>query len=777
MDIISYALSKGNTQKAVTDYLDEHLTNPTNPPIDTSLSIAGAAADSKETGDRIGALKEGLSAMSTASASDVGKALKAKTITDGKVVEWEFGETGVAVDPTLSIEGKAADAKATGDALALRVDKDGTDQVTVRNGEFFNKTYSPNLIDAGKITDGIYINKAGQEVVYDGYQATDFIPVVAGEQYCFSWYTTNGNQRTDATLRFLACYDADKNPIQSAGNTDGITTYPFTIAEGVAYVRLSFTNNTYYSKYQFEKSTAITPYAEYGKILDASIKDEYISALDVVDGLNLLNPNDPNFVDSGFLTVAGRVDSNDQYITSGYIKVAEWDRIVAVYLMNNYQAGVLLRTVACYNADKVVIEAKGAYAVNYFDVPSGVSYVRVCYNKASLGTNVSVQRVAWGESYKPYTPYEAPHGQLTASYMLPIVSAPRHVYLPSDIYVAVGRTIELYNEQIVLDYEKYHFQWICAEGTARKRKFSITGQTVRNLTLTLNLYDDAMNLCWVGRSTIHVVSASNPVKKVLPIGDSLTNWKAWLQETMLLSGNNITFVGTRYSGQSVDSAGNVYPSGEIHSEGRSGWDANNYLTDSSYSFDNRYDGVQSVSGSANPFWDGSKFSLSHYLTTQTGVSTPDAVQIFLGTNDITAGVDTAVTNIVSMVNTIRAEYPNLPIFVCNTIYRSNQNGYGSTGNDAYAGGGNASSWQYDQDSKVMDLAIGLGKALANVSGVYFIPLISCMDREYSFGQVATQVNPRCSVTVDMPAESIHPQACGYYQMADLMYSTYCGVLS
>lgn len=61
MDIISYALSKGNTQKAVTDYLDEHLTNPTNPPIDTSLSIAGAAADSKKTGDEIGALKEELS--------------------------------------------------------------------------------------------------------------------------------------------------------------------------------------------------------------------------------------------------------------------------------------------------------------------------------------------------------------------------------------------------------------------------------------------------------------------------------------------------------------------------------------------------------------------------------------------------------------------------------------------------------------------------------------------------------------------------------------------
>ena len=43
---------------AVSDYLGEHLTNPTNPPIDTSLAIAGAAADAKKTGDELSDLKE-----------------------------------------------------------------------------------------------------------------------------------------------------------------------------------------------------------------------------------------------------------------------------------------------------------------------------------------------------------------------------------------------------------------------------------------------------------------------------------------------------------------------------------------------------------------------------------------------------------------------------------------------------------------------------------------------------------------------------------------------
>ena len=99
------------------------------------------------------------------------------------------------------------------------------------------------------------------------------------------------------------------------------------------------------------------------------------------------------------------------------------------------------------------------------------------------------------------------------------------------------------------------------------------------------------------------------------------------------------------------------------------------------------------------------------------------------------------------------------------------------GQDAYSSGGGASAWQYDQDVKVQDLMKGLLNELGGVTGIYFIPLATCMDREYGFGQVATAVNPRSTVTVNMPAESVHPQASGYYQMADLMYSYYCGVLN
>ena len=74
----------------------------TTPTVDATLTQTGAAADAKKTGDEIGQIKNDLSDMNTATAEDVGKALKAKTVSGGKVTEWEFGEAGSQTDSTLS---------------------------------------------------------------------------------------------------------------------------------------------------------------------------------------------------------------------------------------------------------------------------------------------------------------------------------------------------------------------------------------------------------------------------------------------------------------------------------------------------------------------------------------------------------------------------------------------------------------------------------------------------------------------------------------------------
>lgn len=91
MDLVTYALSKKGMSSAVSDYLDEHLTNPTNPPIDTSLTIAGAAADSKETGDKITQLKEDLTQIE----DDVDRKLNL-VWTDGKFINANNGNVATS---------------------------------------------------------------------------------------------------------------------------------------------------------------------------------------------------------------------------------------------------------------------------------------------------------------------------------------------------------------------------------------------------------------------------------------------------------------------------------------------------------------------------------------------------------------------------------------------------------------------------------------------------------------------------------------------------------
>lgn len=123
--------------EGVSDWMDEHLT-PTTPVVDDTLTVQGAAADAKKTGDEIADLKSALSAATQlvpSETGDVGQVLTktpsgtewsdAGNPTDTQVAEavsdWledNIEPTSPIVDKTLTIAGAAADAKKTGDEIA-----------------------------------------------------------------------------------------------------------------------------------------------------------------------------------------------------------------------------------------------------------------------------------------------------------------------------------------------------------------------------------------------------------------------------------------------------------------------------------------------------------------------------------------------------------------------------------------------------------------------------------------------------------------------------------
>ena len=337
-------------------------------------------------------------------------------------------------------------------------------------------------------------------------------------------------------------------------------------------------------------------------------------------------------------------------------------------------------------------------------------------------------------------------------------------FLPKEICVAVGRTIELYNNQVCLTADKYHFQWKCAVGKAMGRKFSITAtkemlgedasSSEAQYPLTLNLYNDDLELCASLSTVLKIVKDTVRKTKILPIGDSLTNNKPWLAEVIALSDGRIKFLGTR---------GSL----EISHEGRSGFSAYGYIHDTKYTFERNYHGAPSVDSEINPFWDGKKFSLAHYIDVQGEYigGRPSAVSIYLGTNGMNIDPTVNAGSIKTIVDTIKEEYPDLPIFVCNTIFRGPQDGYG-----------NAAGFKYEEDTKVFRLMVRLHEIFDDYENVHLIPVALCHDTQYNFGNIETPVNPRAEQTESLPKEAVHPQKQGYLQMADIIFSTYAAYL-
>ncbi|HEY8889447.1 MAG TPA: hypothetical protein VIM70_04280 [Clostridium sp.] len=341
------------------------------------------------------------------------------------------------------------------------------------------------------------------------------------------------------------------------------------------------------------------------------------------------------------------------------------------------------------------------------------------------------------------------------------------LFLPSEICIAVGRTVELYHSQITAcgNINNYHFMWACDIGRAMKRKWMYTGITekIGNHTLTCNIYDNDRLLVASATTVIKVVSAVIAPTNVLAMGDSLSNRKAWFGEVRLLSANAITYIGTR-TGLSTD--------GEH--EGRSGVMASWYLADSAYTYDSNFDGSFGV-GTVNPFWNPSTsmFDLAYYKATYG--KTPNAIQLFLGTNGIALDATANAGSIKTIVDKIREADAVIPLFIVYPLYRGDQDGIGNQlSTDGYSAGSGV--WKLEEDRKIFNLMKKLNDLLAGYSNLHFIPVAITHDSEYNFGSTLTPVNARATNTELMEIEGTHPQLQGYLQMADIMYSTFCAYL-
>lgn len=121
---------------------------------DTTLTQSGMAADAKAVGDELSTIKEDLQDMNTATASDVGKYLRATAVENGKVTGWRFstpsgggGQDGFS--PIVAV------TDITGGHRITITDVGGEHSADVMDGT------TPDLTDYVKFTDLATTSRAG----------------------------------------------------------------------------------------------------------------------------------------------------------------------------------------------------------------------------------------------------------------------------------------------------------------------------------------------------------------------------------------------------------------------------------------------------------------------------------------------------------------------------------------------------------------------------------------------------------------------------------------
>lgn len=618
-------------------------------------------------------------------------------------------------------------------------------QKTVDVSECFEEAIGVNLFDINSAALGRYVqNDDGSIGSNDEYLYSNLIPIKEGQTLSF---IENGSP---VQVRFVTALDANGGLIAEAG-TSSVYSYTSELGGSVRFLIVTFPNHAATrNSIMIVDSNNIPDEFVFYKALHYVLKENALelNKVQAIQQQNYFDKNAPGNVTGKYLS-QGHLYPNPDYFSTDFIEVEP----NATYSLSDSQYNYA-RFVECYNASKQFISGTDLENAKKITTTSATKYIRATFFIRSLNDACIVK----GENQQIGLRYEK---LLDGS----LVSCNRNllVFLPKEIYCVVGTTIEIYNKQVMPSADKYHFRWICRIGKPLNRKFTVTGAAgnVGSYPLTLQIYDDTGASLCILNSTLKVVNALATQKTVCPIGDSLTNSKYWLKYVNVnLSNGNIQYVGTR-----------GYTTGQRH-EGRSGWTAGQYLRNTNYTFDNPT--------GPNPFWDNTleRFSWSYYKTTYN--MNPDVVQIWLGTNDLTGGGNPQnfVNNIKQMVQYIRQDDANIPIFICLTILAAEQNGIGATTN-ADGFNSEAGGWQLGWWTSIITGVKMLEKALLALSdaNLHIIPLFCSHDSKYNFGLVETPVNPHTpSITEPMPTEGIHPKQNGYEQIGDILYSAYCAKL-
>ncbi|MBX4575675.1 SGNH/GDSL hydrolase family protein [Klebsiella pneumoniae] len=269
-------------------------------------------------------------------------------------------------------------------------------------------THGTNLFNKARVVNG-YINEFGSwfPVPADTgsvYITSNYIKVAPGDVI-----------RSNLSMRFVACYDADKKFVQSMTATTNIT-----IPETVSYIRVTTLASNIDAMF-IAKSAVLPPVEGFVHVMRKTRPDGFPVRIpgDIVNADEL----DINFVSHGLMT-RGKNLFNRETVQSGYINesgtvISPDSRYVySDYISLEYNTAYALlvgaRFIAYYDANKAFIraDASSVQALTSFVTDSTIAYARITLGSDRYN-DAQVEKGATATAFEEYAYYylsEMPDG-------------------------------------------------------------------------------------------------------------------------------------------------------------------------------------------------------------------------------------------------------------------------------------------------------------------------------------------------------------------------------
>ena len=300
--------------------------------------------------------------------------------------------TSPAVDSSLSITGAAADAKKTGDeisslksAINNSAKSDALDAVTA------NLVYvgSDNKWNPSDETVGA-INASGTTYEYTNYcYLSEPIPVEEGD-VVRSYEIMSGGNFAQAGMRWLCAYNSNKNVVAESGSDSNITSY--TVPSGIAYVQPTLSNTSQKRMITINKEVSafaeyVTPNYVAGDNFIQSLdiaKTDFDSVYLDYSMVNRLNPDEcqiGKFING----TTGAVTDHSSYFLTNYMEIHEGETLY--FNQIDKQATMSARSIAAYDKDKKFLSELGTNtATSQFTQSGDAAFIRCAF--AYLSTDV-----------------------------------------------------------------------------------------------------------------------------------------------------------------------------------------------------------------------------------------------------------------------------------------------------------------------------------------------------------------------------------------------------